>query len=114
MKKIILLTSITIFSWLGWWLGDRMGIMTAYLLSFVGSLVGVYLGIRLNRDYLGRAPRFTGSSNSKTPTQLPLPGILVIYDGYLKVFFRIFKFKLSSYFCANLLDYGISPTLSLN
>ena len=52
MKKIILLTNITIFSWLGWWLGDRFGIMTAYLLGFGGSLVGVYLGVRITRDYL--------------------------------------------------------------
>ena len=53
MKKIILLGSITIFSWMGWLLGDRFGIMTAYLLSFAGSLVGVYVGCRINRDYLG-------------------------------------------------------------
>ena len=52
MKKIILLGSITIFSWMGWMLGDRFGIMTAYLLSFVGSLVGVYAGVKVNRNYL--------------------------------------------------------------
>ena len=48
MKKIILLTSITVFSWLGWAMGDHFGLMTAYLLSFVGSLVGVYFGVKLN------------------------------------------------------------------
>ncbi|MEN8142131.1 MAG: hypothetical protein ABFQ82_00870 [Thermodesulfobacteriota bacterium] len=48
MRKIILLTSITVFSWLGWMLGDRFGLMTAYLMSFGGSLVGVYAGVKLN------------------------------------------------------------------
>ena len=52
MKKIVLLASITIFSWVGWLLGDRFGIMTAYLLSFAGSLIGVYLGVKVNRNYL--------------------------------------------------------------
>ena len=52
MKKIILLISITIFGWIGWWLGDHIGIMTAYLVSFVGSLFGVYVGVRINQDYL--------------------------------------------------------------
>jgi putative Mn2+ efflux pump MntP len=52
MKKIVLLTSITIFSWAGWMLGDRFGVMTAYMISFAGSLVGVYLGVKVNRNYL--------------------------------------------------------------
>jgi len=52
MKKIILLTSITVFAWLGWSLGDSFGVMTAYLFSFAGSLAGVYIGVRINRDYL--------------------------------------------------------------
>ena len=52
MKKIVLLASITLFSWLGWELGDRFGVMTAYLLSFVGSLLGVYVGVKIKRNYL--------------------------------------------------------------
>ncbi|MCA1764826.1 MAG: hypothetical protein LC633_00980 [Desulfobulbaceae bacterium] len=54
MKKIILLSSVTILSWMGWAMGERLGggMMTAYLLSFVGSLFGVYLGVKINRDYL--------------------------------------------------------------
>lgn len=52
MRKIVLLLSITLFSWLGWRLGDGFGVMTAYLLGFAGSLVGVYLGVQINRDYL--------------------------------------------------------------
>ena len=52
MKKIVLLLSITIFGWIGWWLGARFGIMTAYFISFAGSLIGVYIGCRINRDYL--------------------------------------------------------------
>jgi hypothetical protein len=52
MKKIVLLSSITIFSWGGWLLGEPFGMMTAYLLSFVGSLIGVYAGVKVNRNYL--------------------------------------------------------------
>ena len=52
MKKLILLLSISIFSWIGWEMGKRFGVMTAYWISFVGSLIGVYIGCRINRDYL--------------------------------------------------------------
>jgi hypothetical protein len=52
MKKIILLLSITLFSWLGWWLGAYIGIMTAWLLGFAGSLLGVVIGVRFNQAYL--------------------------------------------------------------
>jgi hypothetical protein len=52
MKKIVLVTSITIFGWGGWWLGNSLGPVTSYLLSVVGSLAGVYAGVRINRDYL--------------------------------------------------------------
>lgn len=52
MKKLVLLLSITLFSWVGWKLGDRFGIMTAYFSSVIGSLVGVWVGCRINRDYL--------------------------------------------------------------
>ena len=52
MKKICLLTCITIFSWIGWWLGDRFGMIAAYLVGFAGSLVGVYVGCRINQDYM--------------------------------------------------------------
>ena len=52
MKKICLLTCITMFGYLGWRLGEGVGMMTAYLLGFAGNLVGVYLGCRINREYL--------------------------------------------------------------
>ena len=52
MKKLVLLLSITLFSWIGWSMGERFGLMTAYVVSVVGSLVGVYIGCRINRDYL--------------------------------------------------------------
>ena len=52
MKKIILLTSVTAFSWVGWLLGEPFGMMTAYILSVVGSLVGVYIGVKTQRNYL--------------------------------------------------------------
>ena len=52
MKKICLLTSITLFSWIGWQLGNRFGVGIAYLISVLGSVVGAYVGWRINRDYL--------------------------------------------------------------
>lgn len=48
MKKFILLLSITIFGWAGWWIGAHIGIMTAYLISFISSLLGVYIGVKVN------------------------------------------------------------------
>jgi hypothetical protein len=52
VKKIVLIFSITLFGWIGWWLGASYGIMTAYFAGLAGSLVGVYIGCRVNRDYL--------------------------------------------------------------
>lgn len=52
MKKICLITAITLFSWLGWMLGASFGIMTAYWLSFAGSLLGVVVGVSINRRFL--------------------------------------------------------------
>lgn len=52
MEKIILILTITLFSWLGWKLGDSYGLMTAYWLSFIGSLAGVIVGVFINRRYL--------------------------------------------------------------
>lgn len=53
MRKIVMLLSVTLFSWLGWMLGEEIGMMTAYMLSFVGSLVGVVAGVWFNKSYLG-------------------------------------------------------------
>jgi len=52
MKKICLITAISLFGWLGWKLGAPFGIMTAYWLSFAGSLIGVFVGCFINRRYL--------------------------------------------------------------
>jgi hypothetical protein len=52
MAKIILILTISLFSWLGWQLGDTYGLMTAYWLSFIGSLAGVFVGVLINRKYL--------------------------------------------------------------
>jgi len=52
MKKLILLISITIFGWAGWWLGANIGIMTAYVISVISSLLGVYVAVRINQNYL--------------------------------------------------------------
>lgn len=53
MKKICMLTSVTLGGWFGWSLGQGFGPMPAYLLSLVGSLAGVYLAVRLNRNLPG-------------------------------------------------------------
>jgi hypothetical protein len=52
MKKLIIILSVSLLSWFGWWLGVRFGLMTGYLLSFVGSLIGVYAGVLINREYM--------------------------------------------------------------
>ena len=52
MKKLSLMMTITILSWLGWKLGEPFGLMTAYWLSFAGSLAGVFVGCFINRRYL--------------------------------------------------------------
>jgi putative Mn2+ efflux pump MntP len=52
MRKIVMIGSVTIISWLGWKLGEDIGLMTAYMLSFVGSLVGVVVGWWFNKNYL--------------------------------------------------------------
>jgi len=52
MRKIVLFTSIALFSGIGWALGAKFGVMTGYWLSFAGSLLGVYVGVRVNQTYL--------------------------------------------------------------
>jgi hypothetical protein len=52
MRKIWMIASVTICSWLGWTLGADFGAMTAYMLSFAGSLVGVVLAVWVNQKYL--------------------------------------------------------------
>lgn len=52
MRKIVMIASVTLFSWLGWMLGEDIGVMTAYWLSVVGSLVGVVTGVLFNRNFL--------------------------------------------------------------
>jgi len=52
VRKLILLLTITLLGWFGWWLGDSFGLMTAYWLSFVGSLAGVFLGFFINQRYI--------------------------------------------------------------
>lgn len=52
MRKIVMIASVTLFSWLGWMLGEELGMITAYMLSFVGSLVGVVTGWWFNKTWL--------------------------------------------------------------
>lgn len=52
MRKIVMIVSVTLCSWLGWWLGEEIGVMTGYWLSFLGSLVGVVAGWWVNKNWL--------------------------------------------------------------
>lgn len=52
MKKILIILSISIGSWTGWWLGEHIGIMTAYFLSVLGAAAGLYFGRKLMSNYL--------------------------------------------------------------
>ena len=52
MRKIVMMVSVTLFSWLGWMLGEDIGMMTAYILSSVGSLIGVVAGWWVNKNWL--------------------------------------------------------------
>jgi len=53
MKKILIILSITIGGWIGWWLGEHIGIMTAYFLSVFGAAAGLYFGRKIMNSYLG-------------------------------------------------------------
>jgi len=51
MKKLFMLTCITIFSWIGWWLGSKIGFMSSYIFSVIGGMIGVYIAFRL-KNYM--------------------------------------------------------------
>jgi hypothetical protein len=52
MKKVLIIVSISIGGWIGWWLGDHFGLMTAYLLSVVGGAAGLCIGRKIMSDYM--------------------------------------------------------------
>jgi hypothetical protein len=52
MKKVLVILSISIGGWIGWWLGNYIGFMTAYFLSVVGGAAGLYFGRKIMRNYL--------------------------------------------------------------
>ena len=52
MKKLLIIVSISIGGWIGWWLGEHFGLMTAYLLSVVGGAAGLYIGRQVMRNYM--------------------------------------------------------------
>jgi hypothetical protein len=52
MKKVLIILSIFIGGWIGWWLGKHVGFMTAYFLSVVGGAAGLYFGRRIMRNYM--------------------------------------------------------------
>ena len=53
MKKLLLILSITIGGWIGWWIGEHIGIMTAYFLSVLGAAAGLYFGRKIMSNYMG-------------------------------------------------------------
>ena len=52
MKKILIILSISIGGWIGWWIGEHVSIMTAYFLGVLGSAAGLYFGRKLMSNYL--------------------------------------------------------------
>ena len=52
IKKVLIILSISIGGWIGWWLGKYVGIMTAYFLSVVGGAAGLYIGRQIMRNYM--------------------------------------------------------------
>ena len=52
MKKALIILSISIGGWIGWWLGDHVGFMTAYFLSIVGAAAGLYIGRSVMKNYM--------------------------------------------------------------
>ncbi len=52
MRKLIVGTSSTVASYIGWALGAPFGTMTAFMVSMVGTGLGIYLGIQLNKRLL--------------------------------------------------------------
>jgi hypothetical protein len=49
MRKVLNLTFIVVFGWLGWMMGERISFMTAYFLSGIASILGFYLSWKLVR-----------------------------------------------------------------
>ena len=51
MEKLLVLTAVTIFSYIGWIIGARIGFFSAFALSMVGTGFGIYVGRRFVREY---------------------------------------------------------------
>jgi hypothetical protein len=47
MNKIITITCILIFGYVGNWLGGKIGVMTGYFLGVMGAMIGVYIARRI-------------------------------------------------------------------
>ena len=52
MKKILIILSITIGGWIGWWIGEFVRFMTAYFLSVFGAAAGLYFDRKLMNNYM--------------------------------------------------------------
>jgi len=52
MKKVLIVLSISIGGWIGWWLGKYFSFMTSYFLSVVGAAAGLYFGRKIMSNYM--------------------------------------------------------------
>ncbi len=52
MKKLIILLSISIYGWIGWWTGSHFGLWIGYWSCVVGSIVGGVKAVRFNQNNL--------------------------------------------------------------
>ncbi len=52
MKKLIILLSISLYGWIGWWLGSHFGLWIAYWSCVAGSIFGVVKAVRFNQNNL--------------------------------------------------------------
>ncbi len=52
MKKLIILLSISLYGWIGWWIGSHFGLWIAYWSCFAGSIIGVVKAVRFNQRNL--------------------------------------------------------------
>ncbi|MFC1852451.1 hypothetical protein ACFL27_19810 [candidate division CSSED10-310 bacterium] len=49
MRKILNITSILVFGWIGWKIGSYFGFMTGYFISGLGAMIGVYIAWKLSQ-----------------------------------------------------------------
>jgi len=53
LKPLVLLTTISCGSWLGWYCGSPGGLMGSYLAAVSGASIGLYIGRQVQRNMAG-------------------------------------------------------------